>query len=643
MKIFSQILFVARIEIGLFWRYPKLLVATLAVMLVPAAYSLIYLRSVWNPDAHTHSLAVAVVNLDQGTIFHGQHFNVGNEIVASLQKQKQFRFRPYADEQLVRQRVRQGYLTFALIIPADFSDNAIPGRLKTASQPIIVVSEGNNYEGAAIAKHFSETLGHQISKTLNERRWALTLDTAAVLRQQVAELRAGVTQLKVGAQKLSHGANETSRGARTLSEGNSLLTSGLGQLTTGVKQFRQGLQTVGQSLPSDADLFRLKTGAQKLASGQNELVHGIQALKDGTDQLNTGIVSFRKEANDSLFIPSSVVTSADELANGISRIGNGLGSAWIAQQQLFSGANTLSRGVGELTDGVSALRHGLQSAAVQLPDESQLDRLSNGARDVSNGSVRIFNATAQLANGSNRLAGGLEKLEDALPREIQTLEGNPAGLAESVQPRIQVAAAVKNTGAGFAPNIISGALWLGGGVAAFLLHIRILPSQARPFPPLAKYLGKILLPTCVVCVQAMLVFLTVRFLLRIPIYDPYCFGVALCLSALSFLFIIFALARSFGDAGKGFAMVLLAIQFASSGGILPVELSGRVFVDISPWLPMTWAIRALRATMFNAFDGVWRTPALFLCIAGLLLTLLGCLIGRWRFTHPEHLSPAVDF
>jgi len=38
------------------------------------------------------------------------------------------------------------------------------------------------------------------------------------------------------------------------------------------------------------------------------------------------------------------------------------------------------------------------------------------------------------------------------------------------------------------------------------------------------------------------------------------------------ILIVLALTKAFGDAGKGIAMFLLAVQLSSSGGILPVEV-----------------------------------------------------------------------
>jgi putative membrane protein len=107
--------------------------------------------------------------------------------------------------------------------------------------------------------------------------------------------------------------------------------------------------------------------------------------------------------------------------------------------------------------------------------------------------------------------------------------------------------------------------------------------------------------------------------------------------------IVFALTRAFGDAGKALRSVFLAVQLSSSGGVLPVELSGALFADISPWLPLTWVVRAIKATMFGAYDSAWQGPLALVAMAGLVAALSSCFIGRWRFVRPGSVRPAVDF
>jgi putative membrane protein len=103
------------------------------------------------------------------------------------------------------------------------------------------------------------------------------------------------------------------------------------------------------------------------------------------------------------------------------------------------------------------------------------------------------------------------------------------------------------------------------------------------------------------------------------------------------------LTRALGDAGKALALVFLAVQLSSSGGVLPVELSGGLFAQISPWMPITWVVKAIRAAMFGAFDGGWQSPLELLAVAGLAAALMAALVGRWRYVSAAEMRPALDF
>ena len=127
MKLLSQIWFLLRLEARAFARHPKLIAATLAVALVPALYAFIYLSSVWDPASRIGALPVGLVNLDQGVEYRGQVFNAGWEVAAALRKKHSFGFRDFDNEADARQQVRLGAMAFVLIIPRDFSSNAIPG------------------------------------------------------------------------------------------------------------------------------------------------------------------------------------------------------------------------------------------------------------------------------------------------------------------------------------------------------------------------------------------------------------------------------------------------------------------------------------------------------------------------------------
>lgn len=642
MKLLQQTLFIARIETRFFLLRPKLLLATLAVVLMPAIYVLIYLSSVWDPAARTEALPVALVNQDKGLEYRNQVFNVGGDVIATLKRAKKFGYTDYTDQEQAREDVRRGKLAFALIIPADFSANAIPGILSGAAKPIVYVSEGNNYDSGIIARQFAETLRRQLNESLNEQRWDMVLSNASGAQHDINNLHAAVQKLSLGAKQLSKGAQETANGSRQLASNGPRLNSGVDQLTSGFKQLGSGLKTLESKLPANTELNRLRNGARSLASGQDAFGKGLNELHAGSQQLLTGINHFKAEADNSMFIPAEVSEGAQKLSDGASQLGNGIDTARHEQVKLADGARQLNNGVRTLTSGMRTMSDNIRQAVARLPADNQLDELDKGASEFTGHTGKLAQATRDVATGTQMLALGIEQLVQALPASLPKPDGSPQGLAHSVAPQVEVAAPVANSGSGFAPNVLAASLWLGAGIAAFLLHVRVLPQEARCYSRLAQIAGKIAFPAGVVILQTLIIGLVMLFLLKIRIVSLLPFALVLISSALTFLLIVFALTRAFGDAGKALAMVLLALQLSSSGGMLPVELSGSLFAIISPWLPLTWVVQALKASMFGAYNHDWPSALAHLAPWTLAALVMACTIGRWRFINQEDHRPAID-
>lgn len=262
---------IARVEARFFIRYPKLLLAALGVALIPALYAVIYLSSVWDPTARTGALPVAIVNLDQGFEYRQQPFNVGREVATKLRARHRFGYIDEPDEQTARERVRQGALAFALIIPQDFSSNAIPGAEAGGGKLVIYTSEGNSYQSAGLARRFAEDLGREVNGSLNEQRWALVLSEAAGSQSGLERLRDGVSQLRLGARELASGSSQTARGAESVTKVSVKLDKVVTQLTNGAKELGIGLRTLDSKRP------RITEGLDQLGGGVSELQLGLKS------------------------------------------------------------------------------------------------------------------------------------------------------------------------------------------------------------------------------------------------------------------------------------------------------------------------------------------------------------------------------
>ena len=641
MKLLLQILTIARLEASFFRRYPRTLATALVVALIPALYSLLYLASIWDPTAHTGALRVALVNLDQGVKYREHDFNMGQDMVAWLKARHVFGFIDEPDEQTARTMVRQSQLAFALIIPRDFSSNAVPGAQAEAGKLVVYTSEGNSYQAAGLARRFAEELGHEVNERLNERRWALVLTNATGSRHSLQQLNDGVRQLQLGADELAKGAAKTATGAESVNAGASQLQQGVGQLSAGVKELGAGLQGIESKRPRRSELNQLKAGSEVLTQSHAELGRGLTELRSGSQRLQDSVLGFQAQAQQNSLLPAQTTATLAQVAQGVSGLSNGLQSVADTQLQLADGAVRLNDGVGRLTTGVTSMNSALRGMLSRMPDERQLDELSSGSKMLSNGTASLAESALKVSEGSRHVAAGLGMLAESLPAPIEKMDGSAQGLASSVQPVVEVDAVVFNNGSGYAPTIIPAALWLGAGIVAFLCHVRVLPRQVQRFSQLGKVLGKILLPVGLVVVQALLVMLCARYWLHIPMAHPWAFALTLVVAATTFLLIIYALTLALGDAGKGLALLFFAVQLTSSGSIVPVELSGGLFLDISPWLPLTWVVRAIKASLFDAYGGAWQPALLLVAMAAALAVAMACAANHWRFVRVVKAHPSV--
>lgn len=612
--LITSTLRVACADLALLRHFRMLRLAVLAVSLEPAIYALICLSSVWDPNAKTSALPVALVNLDAGIRYRGHDNNVGRELGEALMRKGVFGWRPMTDAEAARQAVNTGQLAFAVIIPKDFSAQAVPGAVVGGGEIRVILSEGNNYASAGLAKRFAIELGHQVNETLNEKRWALVLSSSNGSQKSVARLKASVTQLRAGANALSGGVGQYSAAAT--------------ELSGGFRQVASGVRAMETRQPAEPDLQALKSGSQQLVAGQRELGNGLEQLQTGATRLADGAHQMQKESASVPFFDGKLSKGAGELAAGAVQLGDGLGRARGASEQLAQGATQLDAGVVRLTDGMSALGGGVRTMAVRLPADEQLDAFAVGGQD--------------LADDAARLLEGIKLLDAALPASVDKFDGSARGLADSVEPVLENLAPVPNNGSAYAPTMVPLALWIGAVMAAYLFNFNLMPASLAGAPRLAQSLGKFLIPAAVTLLQTLLTFLMLVFGLGVQAASSVHLLLTMAVASWVFLAILFALLRVFGEAGKLLSVLLLTLQLAAGGGVIPVELSGGLFQAVHDWLPFTWVVRAFRASLFGAYDHGWAYASGIMVLAGGVSLLLATVVGRWHFVPDAEHRPGIE-
>ena len=616
--------------------------AALIVACIPSVYALIYLSSIWDPGSQSVSLPVGLVNLDKGVNYRGSTFNIGFNVVGQLKSQHAFGYVDIASEEHAKSLVKKGELAFAVIIPNDFSANAVPGLESGLGTLVVYTSAGNNYESSILATQFSKELGEEVNRTLNEQRWALVISTSAGSQQNVERLREAFDQLRAGAKELASGSAIAEAGGANVQKGALRLQDGVLKLTDGTSQLGNGVRAIEAGLPPVDDVRGLRIGADALAAGHVELEKGIQDLRNGSQRIVKSASSFKSDSASSVFVSSAVSEGVDRFVVSVGQLDDGIAQVQQGQEKLSQGAATLSNKVRTLALGVRDLRANLKSMTAKLPEEAQLEQLRSGSAELGKTTGQLHVGLQRIKEGSNYLYSGIDLMAKELPSGSSSIEGSAEGLAHSVTPKVETIAPVENYGSGFAPNIISIALWLGAGIAVFLIRLRELPDYAKNFSPWAQCFGKATVPAGVAMAQALLILLVVWLVMGITIRHPFLLAWMLVIASFTFLGIVFFLIKTLGDVGKILAMLLLAFQVSASGGVMPVELSGSLYAQISPFLPMTWVIMGIKACMFDAFDGNWIGPMSLTVLWGLAFYLASCYLGRWHFVSRHAVRETVD-
>jgi len=660
----------AACDAALVRRHPKLAWSALGAMLVPALYALIVLSSVWDPSARTGQLPVALVNQDAGLRYGTRDVNLGAEVVQTLQAQGLFGYREFSDAEDARREVRDGRLAFAVLLPPDFSRRAMLGAEPGAGRLILYLSEGNNYAAAGLAKRFAPELAHRVNETLNERRWTLALETATGSQSDLALLRLGVDRLVEGAGSAASAAHQAREGSRILVAGlagasnagqrlqgaTAQVADGAGQFGDGLRQLGDGLRLIDTRAAPERDVQALRQGGRALQRGHAELGAGLQQLQTGSVTLRDGAIAFELASSQLLFADERVTQGANALQTGANQLERGLGAVRGAQGRLADGTQRFVDGSDRLADGLLRQTAAIGQLVARMPDETRtgsfavgateaatgMAGLADGLRQLHDGQARLLAVLVRLDDGGAELATGLRLMQASLPVDMPSSPATAAGLANSVRPVLEVVAPVASEGAGFSPNLVPLALWMGAVMTAFLFNFRRLPAALIADPRTATVAGRLVFPALVVAGQSLLMLAMLVGLLQVPLQRVLPLAVTLVLASLLFLCLIFALVHLFGDVGKMVAVLLLVVQMSAAGALLPIELTAPLFQAMHRWLPLSWVVHAFRASLFGAYEGACANAWAAMLATAVSALAFAVILGRWRPVSAEAYRPALE-
>jgi putative membrane protein len=572
-------------------RMPR--IALLALAIVPTLYGGLYLYANHDPYGNLDQVPAALVVLDQGgTDPSGKTIQAGREVADQLEQDRSFDWHEVGAAK-AKDGVRDGHYSFALTIPANFSE-ALTSSVRFTPEKArltMTTNDANSYLSTTIA----DTVIGRVRTAIAQR-----VGSAAATQFLLGfgEIRGSLEQAAGGADKLRDGIATSATGAGALADGAGRLQQGATKLAGGLSTLRQR----SSALPAQTD--QLADGARAVANG-NAIV---AQLGDNVREFAIGAQSAYYSHRDDLITEMNDLglTASQQVAllgvyDRMARpVNDAVGAARDASAQLdrlSSGANRVATGTRQLADAMPALVGGIRQA------RSGAAQVSTGATSVHTGAARLDNGLGRLSAGASTLAQKLKDGTDQIPQVDQADRSKVAGtIADPVAVDDVAEAKADSYGAGLAPFFLGLAAWIGGYVLFLLVRPLSRRAMAANQAPLRVAVAGWLAPALIGIVQMAILLAVVG--LAVDIVPKNIPGTLLFLVLVSATFVamVHALNAWFGTAGQFLGLVLMVLQLVTAGGTFPWQTIPQPLHWLHHLLPMSYAVDGLRQLMYGGLS-----------------------------------------
>ncbi|AZB42295.1 YhgE/Pip domain-containing protein [Bacillus sp. FJAT-42376] len=415
-------------------RKKKLLIAVIAVLLIPVLYSGTFLWAFWDPYGKVDQLPVAVVNKDKGADFEGEKLTIGKDFVDELKENKKFNWQ-FVDEAEANRGLENRKYYMKIEVPENFSQNATtlqdvhPKRLELIYTP----NEGTNYLSTKIGDSAMEKVKAEVSsevtKTYAESMFDNIKDVAKGLddaTEGAGKLNDGINDAKGGSDDLHDGINTAKDGAGKLDQGVASAKDGAGKLNSGIGSVHSGAEELKKNLQMLAEnSVSFSNGLQSADEGAKRLDEGIQKFGTAVGQMKDGNAKLLDGAKKSQSGTDQLSAGLDQSLAGLNQLNEKLPALTAGTEGLSDGAEALSVNLGKFKGGADQTKEGSAQVAEGLEQLQQ--KVDAMAKQSSDPQIAALKATIdQLAAGSKKVDGGVNQLSE----NASLLQGGADKLSE---------------------------------------------------------------------------------------------------------------------------------------------------------------------------------------------------------------------
>ena len=357
------------------------------------------------------------------------------------------------------------------------------------------------------------------------------------------------------------------------------------------------------------------SAADKLEAGSADVQAERAEIKRLADEAQQSAATMRDEFDANL--KPGLQKLADEASSLVASVGSGLEGLRAAGSGLSDSAGSAAAVLGGAAEKIDATVGELHSASATL-------------RDLADGIDQAL------------VAGDADLLREVLGSDTQVLS---KALAAPVGIDRVAVFPVDNFGSAMAPLYTTLALFIGSLLILVVVKPTV-PGRVRAQlvdpQPRQLFFGRFGVMAFLSLSQTTVMGLGNLLFLQVQVTHPLLFMLCFWLAGLVFTFLIYALVAAFANLGKAVAVLLLIIQVTGCGGSFPLQLLPPFIQGLSPWLPATHVVNAMRAAMFGTYGGDfwWEMGllALFLVPAAVIGLVLRKPLAKFMSWYVEQVE-----
>lgn len=648
---------------------------------IPMLFTWFNVLASWDPFANTKNLKIAVASEDEG--YESDLFpldvNVGDQVLNGLRANDQLDWVITTDEDAI-DGAQSGEYYASIILPKTFSSDMLTF-YANGSKPadiILHTNEKKNALGPTIASRGAEGVTNNIAETFTRTVGDVSLALVASLDDYLDkdDTQAAFDRINARADGLQSQLETGARTARSLSglvessiplvesaqrilnaprpEIPDLSGSGLdlstGALDEALSATRQSYDAVGQridELYSAADQSRQSRSAA-LTTLANNVDQNVQGYKDLRDRVNRDVRPALPAAAAELTGRLDEAIAAQESVRDRLRAAAKSDSPEKPDFSSLDRASAAIQGVRDsgLRDQVKELSATLQGIGQDLDISSgsvtlDTDSLQGASQTVN----RLADALDRSAQRFGELKGQIEQAGNSgdFSKVAQIVGDNPDALASALASPVEVdrqpVFPVASFGAGMSPLYTSIALWVGALLSVVSMRVGVVK---KGLSPLQKYFGRFGIFALIGLLQSTFLMLGLIFFVQIDPAHPFLLIVAGWVSSLVFMMLVYTFVVAFGNSGKALAVLLLVMQISGAGGAYPLPLLSDWIQNISPFLPATYTVKALRAAIGGIYQSDYWIALLTLLLFLIPALFLGIVVRKPLENYNRKMGEALE-